>query len=149
MVPDGLACVCGQRGCLEAYASGVGFVRRFEAALAGGVSTALTARTRGEPAALTAGDVAEAAAAGDPLARELWQDAVRYLELAISNAVTLLNPERLVLGGGVVESAPALAEAVTSAVRARATLMARRVRVHRPLLGDWAGTAGAAALIGA
>lgn len=146
VVADGVPCVCGRHGCLEAYCSGIGFIRRFEAALAAGAVTTLSARTGGVPSKLTARHVAEAAAEGDPLARELWEDAVRYLGLAVSNAVTLFNPERLVLGGGVVESVPALIEAVTTAIRARTTLMARSVTVHRAVLGDWAGVAGAAAL---
>jgi len=146
VVPDGLACVCGQRGCLEAYCSGVGFIRRFESALMVGASTVLRARTGGEPSKLTARHVAQAAAEGDPLAREFWEDAVRYLGLAIANAVTLLNPDRLVLGGGVAEGVPTLVEAVATAVRARTTIMARGVTVHRAVLGAWAGVAGAAAL---
>jgi len=147
VVPDGLPCGCGQRGCLEAYASGSGFIRRFEAALAAGTSTTLRARTGGEASKLTALQVARAAAEGDRLAREFWEDAVRYLTLALANAVTLLNPERLVLGGGVVETVPALVEAVTTAIQARTTLMARVVTVHRAELGDWAGVVGAAALV--
>jgi glucokinase len=147
VVPDGVPCVCGQRGCLEAYSSGIGLIRRFAAALATGRPSALRARTRGEAARLTALDVAQAAAEGDPLARELWEDAVRYLELALANAVTLLNPERLVLGGGVVETVPVLVERVATAIRERATLMARAVTVHRALLGAWAGVVGAADLI--
>jgi glucokinase len=146
VLPDGLPCVCGLGGCLEAYCSGVGFIRRFESVLLAGASTALRARTGGESSKLTARHVAEAAAEGDPIAREFWQDAVRYLGLAIANAVTLLNPERLVLGGGVVEGVPALVEAVTGTIGARTTLMARAVTVHRARLGDWAGAAGAAAL---
>lgn len=148
MVPGGLPCGCGQRGCLEAYCSGSGFIRRFEAALAAGASTALSARTGGDASTLTARDVAQAAAAGDPLAREFWEDALRYLTLALTNAVTLLNPERLVLGGGVVESVPVLLEAVSAAISDRATLMTRAVGVHRAALADWAGAVGAAALVG-
>ncbi len=146
VVPDGLACVCGQRGCLEAYCSGGGFIRRFESALRAGATTILRARTGGEPSKLTARHVAQAEAEGDPIAREFWEDAVRYLGLALTNAVTLLNPERLVLGGGVVEGVPTLVEAVAATVRARTTIMARGVTVHRAVLGDWAGVAGAAAL---
>ena len=146
VVPDGIPCGCGQRGCLEAYCSGRGFIRRFEIALAAGASTTLRARTGAEASKLTAFQVAEAAAEGDPIAREFWEDAVRYFGLALTNVVTLLNPERLVLGGGVVETLPVLVEAVTTAIQARATVMARGVTVHRAALGDWAGAVGAAAL---
>lgn len=146
VVPDGVPCGCGQRGCLEAYCSGSGFIRRFEGALAAGIPTALSARTGGEASKLTALQVAQAAAEGDALAREFWEDAVRYLTLALTNAVILLNPERLLLGGGVIEAVPALREAVATAIQARATVMARAVTVHQAALGDWAGAVGAAAL---
>src|SRR3972149_2762508 len=55
---------------------------------------------------------ARAAEMGDPFARELWQDAERYLGMALANYVTLLNPEILVLGGGVMTTGPALGEAL-------------------------------------
>jgi glucokinase len=144
VVKDGLLCGCGQRGCVEAYASGSGFVRRLEAALGAGVTTSLDEATGGEPARLTAGLVAREAAKGDRFAREIWAEAEQYLGMALANYVTLLNPELLVLGGGVMITVPALADTLAERVRALTTVLARSVRVERAALGDSAGIFGAA-----
>ena len=144
IVMDGLPCACGQRGCVEAYASGRGFVRRLESALTAGVATSLGEETQRDPSRVTAALVARAAAAGDVFAREMWSDAERYLGMALANYVTLLNPELVVLGGGIMTTVPSLAETLTQSVRAHATIMAREVRVERAGLGDSAGIFGAA-----
>ncbi len=144
VVMDGLRCACGQRGCVEAYASGRGFVRRLEAALAAGVKTTLWDDTQGDPGRLTAALVSRAAAKGDAFAAEVWAEAERYLGMALADYVTLLNPELLVLGGGVMITVPDLADALAERVRARTTVMARAVRVERAALGDSAGIFGAA-----
>jgi glucokinase len=146
VVVDGLACPCGQRGCLEQYASGRGFQRRFQQALADGARTRLAAATDADPERLTAAMVDEAAQAGDPLARRLWDDAARYLPMALANYVTLLNPELLVLGGGVIETVPRLFDLVAARVPELTTVLARAVRIERARLGDWSGVVGAADL---
>ncbi len=144
VVMDGLPCACGQRGCLEAYASGRGFVRRLESALAQGVATSLAEDTRRDASRLTAAMVVRAASVGDPLAREMWSDAERYLGMALAGYVTLINPELLVLGGGIMTTVPELAETLAARVGAETTVMARGVRVARAGLGDSAGIFGAA-----
>jgi glucokinase len=102
VVRDGLSCPCGGRGCLEQYASAAGFRRRFRDARAVGVKTALSELTDDDPAALEATMVAAGANSGDELARGLWSDATRYLTMAVANYVTILNPEVLILGGGLI-----------------------------------------------
>jgi glucokinase len=146
-VPDGLPCPCGGRGCLEQYASGAGFRRRFSAARAAGVKTVLSEATDDDPAALEATMVAAAANSGDEFARALWSDATRYLTLAIANFVTLFNPQVLVLGGGVFEALPELVDEVTGGVLRATTQLARgSLTIERARLGQWAGVFGAAFL---
>ena len=146
-VPDGLPCPCGGRGCLEQYASGAGFRRRFGAARDAGVKTALSEATDDDPAALEATMVAAAANSGDEFARALWSDATRYLTLAIANFVTLFNPQVLVLGGGVFEALPELVDEVTGGVLRATTQLARgSLTIERARLGQWAGVFGAASL---
>lgn len=144
IVPDGIPCVCGQRGCVEAYASGRGFARRLEAALAAGTETRLGRETEGHASRVTAALVARAAVEGDAFARALWDDAERYLGQAIANYVTLLNPELLVLGGGVMTTVPSLAQGLERQVRAHATVLSRDVRIARAGLGDSSAIFGAA-----
>ena len=147
VVADGLPCRCGRRGCLEQYTSGSGFQRRLAAAMRDGRSTSLIERCGGDPARLTAIDVYTAAGAGDALAREFWSDAVSLLTMATANYVTLLNPHVLVMGGGVIETVPALFDAVAEGVPERTTIVAARSsRIERARLGDLAGLIGAAAL---
>jgi glucokinase len=143
---DGPACPCGRRGCLEQYVSGSGFQRRLRQALIANVATRLAEITAGDPGRLTATMLYEAAAARDALASQVWDEAERYLTLALANYVTLLNPEMLVLGGGVIETVPRLFEAVATGLPARTTELARAVRIERARLGDWSGVVGAATL---
>lgn len=146
VVPDGLPCPCGRRGCLEQYVSGSGFQRRLATALQAGVPTQLAERTGGDPSRLMAKMVAEAG--GDAFARQIWEDAERYLALAVANYVTLLNPGALVLGGGVIETVPRLFDVVAARVPELTTVLGRSVRIARAELGDWSGVMGAAALAG-
>jgi glucokinase len=146
VVWQGLVCPCGQQGCLEQYASGSGFQRRLAQGLAAGVCTRLAAATGGDPARVTAAMVLAAAEEGDAFARSLWDDAERYLTLAVANYVTLLNPDALVLGGGVIETVPHLFDVVAAGVPDRTTVLARSLRIERARLGDWSGVVGAAAL---
>jgi glucokinase len=75
-VPDGLPCPCGGRGCVEQYASGSGFQRRFRTARQDGRATCPTELCEGDAYALTAPMVATAANSGDEFARVLWADCV-------------------------------------------------------------------------
>ena len=149
VVIDGLPCRCGQSGCMEQYGSGSGFQRRF-AASPGRETSRLLVLCQGDASRLTAAMVEQAAREGDALAVEIWRDAERYLTLGIANYVTVINPEMLVLGGGVIETVPRLFAAIGEGVMDRTTVLARRsLRVERARLGDWSGVVGAAALAAA
>jgi glucokinase len=147
VVADGLPCRCGRHGCLEQYVSGSGFQRRLAAAVQAGRRGRLVEAFGAEVSRLTALDVYTAARIGDGLAHEFWSDAVRYFTMATANYVTLVNPHVLVMGGGVIETVPALFEAAVEAVPRLTTLVAgRALRIERARLGDLSGLIGAAAL---
>lgn len=103
VAPDGEPCACGQRGCVETYASASAISRRFHA------------RT-GE--LLTAAEVAGRLAA-DPAAREVWADAVGALALGLAACTMLFDPELIVLGGGLATSGDALTRPLVAALAAR------------------------------
>jgi glucokinase len=146
-VPDGLPCPCGARGCVEQYASGSGFQRRFQTGLQNGTVTRLIRLCAGDAHALTAPMVAAAANSGDEFARVLRGDCRRYVTMAVANAITLLNPAALVLGGGVIESVPELFDDVAAGVLASTTILAREsLKIERARLGAWSGVLGAASL---
>lgn len=104
VVPGGRVCGCGRSGCLEAYASKTGMTASIRRAIEQeGRTSSLTAGGEIDLANLRAGQLAEAFAAGDPLTRETLIEAARYLGLGIGNIITILGPDRIVLGGGVLE----------------------------------------------
>ena len=98
VAPNGPLCPCGRRGCLEAIAAGPGIARAARERLAADPTRPSLLRERPD---VQAQDVAAAAAAGDPLARETLDEALGYLGLGVANAVNLLDPGCVVLGGGV------------------------------------------------
>lgn len=97
--PNGPMCGCGQRGHLEALASGTAIARYVSEQLASGVPSSMA-----ELPAVTARDVSLAAEQGDPLAREALARAGRYLGRAIADFLHLFNPQIVIIGGGVSRS---------------------------------------------
>ncbi len=101
--PEGPVCACGNRGCLEAYAGSVALLqaaRRVGAKSDAGEKLKALIHSRGDN--LTTRDLAGLAAEGDPDTTELFAVAGRKLGQAIGNLINLLDPERVIIGGGVV-----------------------------------------------
>lgn len=99
----GPMCGCGKRGCIEVYASGTGIARAAQKRIKeneGGASRMLQL-AGGNIAGITSENVAEAARAGNPLARSILEDAADHLAIWIGNMVDLLDPDVVILGGGV------------------------------------------------
>ncbi|MCB9520534.1 MAG: ROK family protein [Myxococcales bacterium] len=132
---DGL-CGCGERGCVEALAGGAALLRRLEH----------DAIARGGRGPRTPAEVDVAAAAGDAYAVELWREVTEGVAHVLSGACTVLNPELLLLGGGVFDNAPTL-QAWVAARTAELTLAVCRadLTVASGTLGQLAGPLGAAA----
>ncbi len=128
--PRGPACVCGRRGCVEALACGTAIARIAQERMG---------------AALTAEQVARAARAGDPIAQSVMDDAARALGFGIGTAITLMNPARVVIGGGVAKAGERYFEQVRAAARAN-SLPQMRVEIVPAALGDDAPLWGAIAL---
>lgn len=140
-------CGCGEWGCLEAYAGGMNLAIRLREEAAEGKAGALLAAVGGDAAKLSASAVEAAYAAGDPYARELWAEVGELIGTACANVVTLLNPLRLVLGGGVLLGCANLERIVRAHLADRVLRAARRdFEVRRAELGDDAGVVGAALL---
>jgi glucokinase len=122
--PDGEPCACGQRGCTETYASAAALSRRYTAA--SGISD------------VPAYDVVSRAAAGDALADAIFNDAITALGRALVHYVLLMDPELILIGGGMSASGAALLHPLTREVQAGLA--------WRPaptiLIGQFAGDAG-------
>ena len=142
LLPDGPICGCGNRGCLEALASGPSIARRAREALA----TERPSRLR-EAGDFTAADVARLAQEGDTIAAEVWDETVRYLGLGVAAIVTILAPECVVIGGGVTQAGDFLFERLRREVRRRVKLVAvESVPILPAALGPDVGMLGAAAV---
>lgn len=137
----GRRCGCGQRGCIEAYASGTSIARRAAEELRVGTPSSLRAC---DP--VTAAAVAAHARQGDPLARRIWDETTAALGRAVAVMINVVEPELVVLGGGVTRAGAALLEPVRSAALTQAMRPAgRAARVELSAHGDKVGVVGAAA----
>ena len=126
--PGGDTCVCGRIGCLETLASASAIARRYS-------------ERSGRPVA-GAADVASLVASSDPIAVRIWDEALDALADALVTVTTLLDPEIIVLGGGL-SHAGALLSAPLQQRLAHRSLSAAPPLVHASL-GDEAGCMGAA-----
>jgi glucokinase len=145
---DARLCNCGHRGCVEAYVGGSYLLRRARAELAGGaVSSAV--RIAGGAEHVNPGHLDAAAAEGDDYALSLFAEIAPLLGVALANAVTVLNPGKLILGGGVLSRTPVFREHVIGAFEVAANAPAlEKLEILDAALGDDAGLVGSALLGG-
>lgn len=116
LVPDGRPCACGKRGCLERYCSGTALVDEVVERIEQGAVTPLAALA-GRPGALTGRAVGAAARAGDPVAIDAFAELGRRLGAAMAMATDILDPEIIVIGGGVCAAADLFLPAAEVALR--------------------------------
>jgi glucokinase len=136
----GRRCACGNYGCLEAYASGPNIAARAREGLEVGYESVLTELVDGDLERLTALTVYEALVLGDEYAHEVMRETAKILGAGIANIVNLLNPEVVVVVGGVTRAGDHLFVPLRSEVRRRA--FASAVAACRILPGELPETAG-------
>jgi len=143
LVEGGRLCGCGQRGCLEAYAGG----RQLADQARERPSPALLALAGGDVSVLHAGHLDEAARGGDESSRRIVCRAAGFLGQALAGAVTLFNPDCLLLGGTVWDNAPLLREETLASFGALTNAPAHEVvTVVEATRSDDIGVLGAAEL---
>jgi len=130
VLPDGEACTCGQRGCLEVYCSGAGIARRWAAA--------------GGAPGLDAAAVA-ARLGSDPVADRVWSDAVHALALGLASVTLLVDPATVVVAGGVSRAGEALLAPLRVEL-SRALAWREAPELRTSTLGTSGGRIGAAVL---
>ncbi len=144
----GPICICGGVGCLATYVAGGMMSDRARERLPAYPSSALLARTGGDPARISAVLLFEEAIAGDPLARAVVDEACEALAMGIGALVNLLNPEIIVITGGVAASLAPLQDDILRRVRRRALTTALDATTVRVVPADKRGTVrGGAALV--
>lgn len=144
-----IPCACGIPGCLESLASGPAIGRAGQRAAAEGRGPRLLERAGGRVAAISAETVVACATDGDATARSILERAGRLVGVACANVVSLLEPERIVVGGGLSEVGELLLGLMREEMGRKTYLIAQgyvAVPLVRAELGDRAGVVGAAKL---
>lgn len=145
---DGPRCHCGNVGCLEALASGTAIAREARIAVVSGEPTVLAEWCEGDVWRVDAAMVARAAQAGDEVAARILTQAGHYLGVGILNVLHIFNPERVVLGGGVLQAGEWITRPMWEVLRARVHPgYLQEGDIVPAALGDDVGLLGAAALV--
>ena len=100
----GPKCGCGNRGCFEAVASRTALFRKIQAGVKDGHKTLLTDMLGGDLKDLRSGDLRKAIKRGDKFVEKVVEEAAEYIGIAVANVINLLNPEVVVLGGGLLDA---------------------------------------------
>ncbi len=137
---NGRRCKCGNYGCIEAYASGPAIAARAVEGLEAGATSRLADYVHGDLAALDAEVVYQASREGDEFAQEVVRDTARFLGATVANVVNILNPDVVVICGGVTQAGEQLFAPLREEVRRRAFKPA--VAACRIVPGSLPGTAG-------
>lgn len=141
----GRKCKCGNYGCLEAYASGPAIAARAIEGLETGEPSLLASLVGDDLSRLTAETVYEAIIAGDVYAKEVMRETAKFLGAGLANLINILNPEMVVISGGVTQAGEHLFEPLRAQIRRRAFRHAEEsCQIVSTTLEGMAGVIGAA-----
>ena len=141
----GRKCKCGNYGCLEQYASGPAIALRAAEGIEAGAETMLVDLVDGRLEEITAATVYEAAVLGDIYANEVMKETAKFLGAGVANLINVLNPDMIVIAGGVTRAGEHLFGPLRSEVRRRAFRSAEEAcQIVSAQLAGTAGVIGAA-----
>lgn len=144
----GLTCGCGKRGCFEAYASATGVVKRTLAAIEKGEKTLLINLVENRLEDITCELIFKTAEKGDSLAKWIVEETARYLGIGIASIVNIINPQMIILSGGMTAAGDLLFKPVRKYAQENASAAAiKGVKIVPAALGGNAGAVGAAATV--
>ncbi|HLL47190.1 MAG TPA: ROK family protein [Longimicrobiaceae bacterium] len=144
---NGRRCKCGNYGCLEQYASGPAIALRAVEGIEAGAETVLVEMVNGRMDDITAATVYEATVQGDAYATEVMKDTAKFLGAGVASIINVLNPEMVVIAGGVTRAGDTLFEPLRAEVRRRAFKSAQECcKIVSAELPGTAGVVGAAAV---
>jgi len=142
---DGPICGCGDYGCFEAYASGPAIVAEAKEYIKGGKSSKFKELATEE---LSPYIVAQAALQGDAVAKRIFTKMGEIIGLGLTSVINLLNPEKVIIGGGVADAGDILFNPIKETIQKRAMpIQASAVEIVPAVLGNTAGVIGASLLI--
>ena len=147
VVPNGPLCGCGRRGCLESVASRLVISSQAAAAAYRGQAPHLMQNQGTDISRIRSGALKEAIYSGDTVIDRIVRDAARYIGVAVANVVHMLAPDKIILGGGMVEALPDLfvTEVKKTASDRVLPTFSKSFDVVAAELGDLASVIGAAA----
>lgn len=144
----GLVCGCGKKGCLEAYASATGVIKRTLSAMREGEKSILVGAVKNRGENITCELVYKAAEKGDSLSRWIVEETARYLGIGIASIVNVLNPEMVILSGGMIAAGALIFKPVRKYARENALAAAiEGVEIVPAALSGNSGAIGAAATV--
>ncbi len=144
---NGPKCNCGNYGCLEALCSSHAILERMKARMKDGLTDELSEALNGDPENLTIKKMFAAAKKGDEISLGVIEKTARILGAGLSGVINLINPEALIIGGGIIEGGAGFMEIVAEEIRQRAFDSAtENLRILKAELGNDAGFIGAGIL---
>lgn len=147
IVKEGRLCGCGQKGCFEAYASATGLIREAVSRLTVNKQNLLYTMIEGNIAGLEAKDIFDAAKEGDVFSLDLVDYEAEYLAMGIANILNIINPETIVLGGGVALAGDILLNPLRKKLEKYALpVTLEDLKIVQGILGNEAGIKGAVGL---
>ena len=142
---NGPTCGCGNKGCLEAYASGPAIAAMGMKAVAQGLTTRIGEICEYDLNRITPELIARAAETGDEIAVDIYERAGFYIGMAAANVCVAVGPRRIIIGGGVAQVGDLLLNPIRRALREHVTVVPiEQVEVVQSQLGNNAGVIGAA-----
>ncbi len=145
-IDDGPLCGCGDYGCFEAYASGPSIVTMAKEYISGGKSAKY--KEMASDGIITPYIVAQAALQGDAVSIQIFKQIGKIIGVGLASVVNLLNPEKIIIGGGVADAGEILLEPIRKTILDRAMpIQGSTVKVVPAQLANTAGVIGASLLI--
>lgn len=143
---EGLSCNCGGYGCLERYVGNRYILEEMKSKIRGGTPTAIKRLVNGDLSAITPEVISKAALRGDRLSINFWNTVGKRIGVTLAGIVNLLNPERIIIGGGIADAGEPLFRSIRKTVNERALPVPKKaVKILKSKLGNDAGVIGAAA----
>jgi len=144
----GPKCACGNRGCFEAFAGRQSIYRKIQSLVKDGEKTVLTEMLGADLLDMRSGDLRKALRKGDKLVEKVIEEAAEYIGIACANVINLLNPEVIVLGGGVIDALEDEMMAIIVETAHDCALQGtdKGISIQASKLGDNAGIVGGAVL---
>ncbi len=146
--PDGILCKCKGKGCFEQYASASAIANIAKEKIRQGKKSIITEIVKGDLNKITSKVVYEGLLANDELAKEIWNEFIKYLATGIRNILHIFNPEVVIIAGGVINAGEKLFVPLREAVKKQTfEIIYNAAKIVPASLSERAGAIGAAGLV--